>query len=286
MRYSHCTPQHSTRNLGQLWTLSCLVLSLTPYNCLVSDSDSYRVCDNIILYPAPLVLAGASRFDQLLALTQSLTLAAESHTPHDQAQLSLCVGSLNNFLRDDADTQTTPAVRLQLPTSLDTPTAIPSAATTIPVTQATRHRPSSDTGADLIGWTFHERSLDYCKFLHTDTYLDSDSILWNTLAYSSSKAKDTVVSKDSEVRKRCKKGKPLHAPTLNHATPALNLAVPPHLTQQHEHNAPFRAMLHPPKTLPPVSTHQYNMRLRRILSACRILGRNNSKTNSSTPTHP
>ncbi len=45
------------------------------YNWLVSDSDSYRVCDNIILYPAPLVLPGASRFDQLLALTERLTLA-------------------------------------------------------------------------------------------------------------------------------------------------------------------------------------------------------------------
>jgi hypothetical protein len=63
--------------------------------------------------------------------------------------------------------------------------------------------------------------------------------------------------------------------------------VPPHLTQQHEHNVPFRTILHPPKTPPPVSTHQYNTRLRRILSACcRILDRNNSKTNSSTPTHP
>jgi hypothetical protein len=62
--------------------------------------------------------------------------------------------------------------------------------------------------------------------------------------------------------------------------------VPLHLTQHHEYNAPFRVILHPPKTLPPVSTHQYNTRLRRILSACRILGRNNSKTNSFTPTHP
>jgi hypothetical protein len=34
-----------------------------PYHCLVSDSDSYRVWDNIILYPAPLVLPGASAVD-------------------------------------------------------------------------------------------------------------------------------------------------------------------------------------------------------------------------------
>ncbi len=156
----------------------------------------------------------------------------------------------------------------------------------IPTTQSTRHRPSSDTGADLIGWTFHERSLGYCKVLHTDTYLDSESILWNTLAYSSSKAKDTVVSKVSEVRQWCKKGQPPQAPTLNHSTPILNVAAPPHLRQQPETNAPFRAILHPPKTLPPVSTHQYNTRLRRILSAFRILRPNNSKTDSSTPTYP
>ncbi len=102
------------------------------------------MCDNIILYLAPLVLPGASRFDQLLVLTELLTLAAETHTPHDQAQLSLCVGSLNKFVAADATTQNTPAVRLQLSTSLEPPTAIPSAAPTIPVTQSTRHRPSSD----------------------------------------------------------------------------------------------------------------------------------------------
>ena len=95
-----------------------------------------------------------------------------------------------------------------------------------------------------------------------------------------------MVSKVSEVRQWCKKGQPPHAPTLNHSTPIVNVAVPPQLRQQPEINAPFRAILHPPKTLPPVSTHQYKPRLRRILSACRILRPNNSKTNSSTPTHP
>jgi hypothetical protein len=166
------------------------------------------------------------------------------------------------------------------------PAAIPTTTPVIPTTQPTKHRPSSDTGADLIGWTFHERSLGYCKVLNTDTYLGSDSILWNTLAYSSSKAKDTVVSKVSEVRHWCKKGKPPQSPSLNHATPILNAAVPPHLCQQPETNTPFRAILHPPKTLPPVSTDQYNTRLRQMLSAFRILLPNNSKTNSSTPIHP
>ncbi len=177
MRHPHCTPQHSSGNLGQLWTHWILsragTQTLSILHCLDSDSNSYRVCDNIILYPAPLVLSGASWFDQLLALTERLTLAAETHTPHDQAQLSLCVGSLNNFLTADTNTQNTPTVRLQLLSSLEPPAAIPSATPTISVIQSTRHRLSSD---DLIGWTFHEHSLGYCKVLHTDTYLDSDSI--------------------------------------------------------------------------------------------------------------
>jgi hypothetical protein len=69
------------------------------YNCLVSDSDSYRVCDNIILYPAPLVLPGASQFDQLLALTERLT-DTRRRTPHRTIRPnSLCAsGHSTNFL--------------------------------------------------------------------------------------------------------------------------------------------------------------------------------------------
>jgi hypothetical protein len=70
------------------------------YRCLVSDTNSYRVSDNIILYPAPLVLPGASRFDQLLALTERLTLAAETHPPDDRTTLSLCAGSFITALYD------------------------------------------------------------------------------------------------------------------------------------------------------------------------------------------
>jgi hypothetical protein len=178
------------------------------------------VCDNINLYPAPLVLPGASRFDQLLTLTERLTLLSPSLSLHD-----------------------------------------------------------TGTGADLIGWTFHERSLGYCKVLHTDTYLDSDSILWNTLTCSSSKAKDTVVSKVSKVRKWCKKGQ---APTLNYSTLIINAPVSLAHQQQPEYTSHFRAILHPPKTLPPVSTHQYKTRLRRILSAFRIITHRNAKNQSST----
>jgi hypothetical protein len=118
----HNTRRETWDNFGLIgFYLGPALKHYRSYNCLVSDSDSYRVCDNIILYPAPLVFPGASRFDQLLALTERLTLAAETHTPHDQAQLYLCVRSLNNFLTADANTQNTPAVRLQLPTSLEPP---------------------------------------------------------------------------------------------------------------------------------------------------------------------
>jgi hypothetical protein len=83
-------------------------------------------------------------------------------------------------------------------------------------------------------------------------------------------------------RKWCKKGKPPQAPTLNHLTPIINAPVPPALQQQPESTSHFRAILHPPKTLSPVSTHQYTTRLRRILSAFRIITHRNAKTQSST----
>ncbi len=102
------------------------------------------MCNNIILYPASLVFPGASRFDQLLALTERLAHAAETHTPHDQAQLNLCVDSLNTFLTTDSITQHSPAARPQLPTSLAPTTAMaPPVAPSVPivpVTQSTRHR--------------------------------------------------------------------------------------------------------------------------------------------------
>jgi hypothetical protein len=128
------------------------------YHCLISNTDSYRVSDNIILYPVPLVLPDASRFDQLLALTERLTLVAETHSIEDQAQLSLCANSITEFLTADTTTQDSPSARLANPTpqsslvSLTPPpatnfTSLP----TTPVTHSTRHRPTSDTGVDLMG---------------------------------------------------------------------------------------------------------------------------------------
>ncbi len=71
------------------------------YRCLISDTDDLRISDNIMLYPSPLVAPGASRFDQLLALTQRLTSAAEHHTSDDSSTLADCVSSLHTFLHAD-----------------------------------------------------------------------------------------------------------------------------------------------------------------------------------------
>jgi hypothetical protein len=107
-------------------------------------------------------------------------------------------------------------------------------------------------------------------------------MLWHTLAYSSSKAKENVVSKVSEVRKWCKKGRPPNTPTPCPSIPTVNIPIPTHLRQQAEHTSLFRAILHPPKTLPAVSTHQYTTRLRRALTALRLTPKHNSNTHSST----
>jgi hypothetical protein len=290
MRHPHRCSQYPARNLGQLWSyrlLSGPALShYRSYRCLISDTDDFRISDNIILYPAPLVAPGASRFDQLLALTHRLTSAAEQHTTEDSTTLADCVSSLHTFLQADASVQSSPASNptIPLPTGPSTPsTSAPSLQPQpVPVTSSTRHRPSSDTGSDLIGWTFFEKSLGHCTVLNTDTYLDHDNILWHTLAFDSSKAKDIVVSKVSEVRRWCKKGTPpanLPQPT---SPPTVNVPVPIPLQQQPETHSPFRAILHPPKSLPPVTTHQYNTRTRRILSVLRAFTHNPPPTNTKT----
>ncbi len=58
------------------------------YRCLVQETNSIRISDSIMQFPAPLVEPGASRFNQLLALTEKLLAAAETTTTDDsRAQL-------------------------------------------------------------------------------------------------------------------------------------------------------------------------------------------------------
>ncbi len=142
--------------------------------------------DNIILYPVPLVLPGATRFDQLLTLTERLPIVAESCPVSSRDRLTTCVKSLQAFLANDTTT-TTQHPPSQTAPSTSTPSlpATPAANPTlqhavVPVTSTTRHRPSSDTGADLLGWIFYERTLGHCTVLNTDTILDDD----NPMAHS------------------------------------------------------------------------------------------------------
>jgi hypothetical protein len=133
--------------------------------------------------------------------------------------------------------------------------------------------PTSSTGLS------YERTLGNCTVLHTDTFLDDDNIRWHTLAFTSSKSpdEDSVVAKVSEVRNWCRKGKP--------PVPIVNIPVPPTLQQQPESTSPFRAILHPPKTCPPPTTHQYATRSRKLFSMI-IHTHRNTKTNTSRPVDP
>jgi hypothetical protein len=51
------------------------------YHCFIDDTNATRICDRVMFYLAPLVLPGASGFDQLLQLTERLVTAAESQPP-------------------------------------------------------------------------------------------------------------------------------------------------------------------------------------------------------------
>jgi hypothetical protein len=70
-------------------------------------------------------------------------------------------------------------------------------APTLPLqsTASTRHRSSSDTGLDILGWKFREKALGPCTVIATDTLLDDNNILWNTMQIASSKTQDTFVAK-------------------------------------------------------------------------------------------
>jgi hypothetical protein len=138
------------------------------YRCLVQETNSIRISDSIILFPAPLVEPGASRFDQLLALTEKITAAAETTSTNDSRDHLLeALTLLRTFLASDQEYNPVP-----------------------PLNQSsgpTRHRPSSDTDTDIIGWRFKEKSLGNCIVIAPDTYMDDNNILWHMLQVSCSK---------------------------------------------------------------------------------------------------
>jgi hypothetical protein len=108
-------------------------------------------------------------------------VAETTDVPDARAQLFEALALLKTFLAKDSQ-----AKRIAVPTSTSGPT---------------RHRPSSDTGADIIGWHFTEKSLGQCVVLAPDTFLDENNILWHTLQVSCSRYPlDSNVFKVSEVR--------------------------------------------------------------------------------------
>ncbi len=152
------------------------------YRCMVQETNSIRIFDSIILFPAPLVEPGASRFDQLLAVTERIYAAAEATSTNDsRAQLFEALALLRTFLASDQESNHT------------TPLTLSSG--------PTRHRPSSDTGSDIIGWHFKENSLGDCIVIAPDTFLDANNIRWHTLRVSCSEhPEDSNVFKFREIR--------------------------------------------------------------------------------------
>ncbi len=101
-----------------------------------------------VFYPAPLVMPGASRFDQLLNLTTRLvdTTASRDPCPKTQQLYTECLQKLKDFLLQD---------------SPNAP-ALPTPHVPIPVVEPTRHRPSTEIGLDLVGYKFTDRALGRC----------------------------------------------------------------------------------------------------------------------------
>jgi hypothetical protein len=179
---------------------------------------------------------GASRFDQLLALTENISTATETWSTHDaRAHLLEALTLIKTFLARDHETNPVPRLHQS--------------------SGPTRHRPSSDTGTDIIGWRFKEKSLGNCIVIAPDTFLDDNNILWHTLQVSCSKHPDEDnVFKVSEVRTYIRRDKTSHGPPAKSDPPVPTLlrpVLPPELRQPIEEQSPSRAILLPPKSVPP-----------------------------------
>jgi hypothetical protein len=118
----------------------------------------------------------------LLAVTERIYAAAEATSTNDsRAQLFEALALLRTFLASDQESNHT------------TPLTLSSG--------PTRHRPSSDTGSDIIGWHFKENSLGDCIVIAPDTFLDANNIRWHTLRVSCSEhPEDSNVFKFREIR--------------------------------------------------------------------------------------
>ena len=99
-----------------------------------------------------------------LLLTQKLASVGHDTTaviPATQSLFTECLQRLKDFLQNDK------------------PNAGHTAITTphVPVVEPTAHRPATDLGLDLVGYTFTGKALGRCTVLAPSTYTDEDSIL-------------------------------------------------------------------------------------------------------------
>ena len=251
---AHNTQRETWDNFGTIgYYLGPSYTHYRSYRCLISTTNDIRISDNIILYPAPLVLPGASRFDKLLSLTEELAATVHTDslsTPTTATDFRECLQKLKSFLQEDSHNAAKPPP--------------------VPATSSTRHRPTTDTGIDLIGHTFQDTARGLCRIIGTDTYLDDDGILWHTLQYNSSKypKDDTRISKVSEVRSWIKRkgSTPPRQPVPKPVVPStIRLDLPATLRDAPDPKTPFRAILLAPKSVPHVSP--YNLRQRRAMTA-------------------
>ena len=65
----HDPCQDKWENKGRIgFYLGSALTHYRTYHCFIPDTGSTRISDSVMFYPAPLVMPGASRFDQLLNL--------------------------------------------------------------------------------------------------------------------------------------------------------------------------------------------------------------------------
>ena len=117
----------------------------------------------------------------MLALTEEISAAAETPSTNDsRAQLLEALTLLRTFIANDQERNPTAPLTL--------------------TSGHIRHRPSSDTGTDIIGWHFKENSLGNCVVIVPDTYLDDSNILWHTLQVFCSTARYALLRPTSQAR--------------------------------------------------------------------------------------
>jgi hypothetical protein len=158
-----------------------------PYHCFIADTNATRICDSVMFHPAPLVLPGASRFDQFLQLTERLVTTAESQQPPEPKDQPLNTECSNIFFSPMLPTH--PSARLH---TVPYPSPHPLATAQAPIL----------FGIDLVGYRFTDRALGQCKVLAPSTSTDENNTMWNsTLEFTSSTYPgETQFSKVSEIR--------------------------------------------------------------------------------------